>query len=44
MSTLVSLSNILKPVAIIIFIKPICDALYNILKVVEVYLEKNQDN
>ncbi|GEM_PF-3227112 len=43
MTLFVVLANILKPIAIILFIKAICEALYNLLKAIEIYMSKNQE-
>lgn len=41
MSLVGIIPNILKPIAAIIFIKFVCDALYKLLKVLDIYIEKN---
>lgn len=43
MSLLGIIPNILKPIAAIIFIKFVCDALYKLLKALDIYIGKNQD-
>ncbi len=43
MSLLSVIPNILKPIAVIIFIKFVCDALYKLLKALDIYIEKNKD-
>lgn len=43
MTLLIVLSNILKPVAIVIFIKAMCETLFNLLKAIEIYVNKNEE-
>lgn len=43
MSLVGIINSVLKPIAGIIFIKFICDAFYNLLKAIDIYIEKNQN-